>query len=812
MKHIFQSPLQWLVAIAAWFAMSATAVADDKVVTFDLTDPASYGQMTVGGFLGYTDGYEISPSYPLGLQGVQIWGDGNGVSEVRSQEGYLRFSGQVGVTVASADADYLISSIRFISASTSTSAPAFFSDYKFGGSIGEAEGGYCVDYQPAAPVASVTFNQFMGGSNIKKVIVNLLGLGTAEPVDYTVDFRGDVPEGCSASFGGQTFTADATFSVSRVLKEDDLRITTTDDYWADVTYDADSRVWTVEFKHYYSYRVVIDAPAEVINSALEYDGGYKFHGYQFKTRTYIDESEFSANMWGVSEEYEGKVSVTGSDYNYTITVSYVLKPIVAYYIVFPEGTPYDTRVRIEDKEYAANGTFTTAFTVRASDFLVFAPYGYWAEDPEKCYDPASRTFTVRVDEYYHYTVKVSGSTEGGVVFGGYHYGNGQRVDTRSSLAKDDFDLQLLAGRDVDCTIQGQDHDYTIQVVYTDLPAFYVSTLATDTDGYCYNTFSYDKPVSFAAGFTPCIVKGVDADGNLQIEELEGHADGVCLRKELNTAMIADAYHTGDAGDNVIVNTEDPLSPILTSTAVFYNYAYQICMSVSSADVVFHAPAGYLITAIEPYYDGEPCYCIEWPDGQVNGNYEGPAAAEVSARFYNADQHPWWYCNSILITLMKKAAPIVPAGTGILVKSSEPMLSTDYHLNVDYNIHDAHAEMADVSGNLLVAGDGTTWQEAGKSYYAFSTDSDQLAGSAGFYWTEEGGTSIVTSVHSAYLVLDAAAATDHCYLIGTTGSVPTAIDSVVAPESAAPIYNLQGQRVTTPAKGGIYVKQGKKFVK
>lgn len=64
-----------------------------------------------------------------------------------------------------------------------------------------------------------------------------VGLAAAVvPTIYNVNFIGEVPAGCSVSYDGDVFTTNDSFEVAAELTEEDLNVTTTDDYYAKVTY------------------------------------------------------------------------------------------------------------------------------------------------------------------------------------------------------------------------------------------------------------------------------------------------------------------------------------------------------------------------------------------------------------------------------------------------------------------------------------------------------------------------------------------------------------------------------------------------
>lgn len=112
----------------------------------------------------------------------------------------------------------------------------------------------------------------------------------------------------------------------------------------------------------------------------------------------------------------------------------------------------------------------------------------------------------------------------------------------------------------------------------------------------------------------------------------------------------------------------------------------------------------------------------------------------------------------------------------------------------------------VSGNKLTGvpfgGDAATVEA--KSVYALS----QLTGSdvIGLYLYS--GTQI--TANHAYLSKTAVAGAPELTFSygGTTGIQPTVVKTQ---QANAPIYNLQGQRVSRTQSGNIYIQGGKKFI-
>ena len=134
--------------------------------------------------------------------------------------------------------------------------------------------------------------------------------------------------------------------------------------------------------------------------------------------------------------------------------------------------------------------------------------------------------------------------------------------------------------------------------------------------------------------------------------------------------------------------------------------------------------------------------------------------------------------------------IVPAGTPVIVKTADPGTTIKVPITT--------AEASDVTGNLLMAGDGTTAYNgvAGKDIYYLASDEFHIANAG----TLQSG--------KAYLAITSAKARDLTLIIGDDA---TAISSLMNNEKVNnEVYNLKGQRVSQPTKG-LYIVNGKKTI-
>lgn len=149
---------------------------------------------------------------------------------------------------------------------------------------------------------------------------------------------------------------------------------------------------------------------------------------------------------------------------------------------------------------------------------------------------------------------------------------------------------------------------------------------------------------------------------------------------------------------------------------------------------------------------------------------------------------------------------IPAKTGILLYSDAE--NVDYYTVENYTVDDL-AEDANMLMPSVAGGEFTA--EASKVYYKLAygdwTNKTQL----GFYWGADNGGAFYVKAGTAYLAVPKAKAA------GAKGFAfngeATGIEGVNANvENAKAIYNLNGQRVASMAKPGLYIVNGKKVVR
>lgn len=478
MKKFLQKSCSWLVMLVAWFAVSMSAMAQDKVVTFDMTDADCYSQMTLGTWgTGWTNGYTMGVGSELGFEEIEMWGEGSGSCTVQSGNNRIYLSGNVSLTIASKNDAYKIQSIEFVSSSTST-YPALFNDSKISNDYQSYNWYYYETYEADEPVESVTFSQSSGYSYLKQIKISLVS-GNVDPIEYTVNFTGDVPAGCSASYGDDTFTSNGSFEVAKSLKKEDLNITTTADYYADVTYDAENHTWTVVFKPWFVYTVDITIPSYHPNAAVKFDGEWYENGQTIKSKNEISASDVTVNdLNGYDESVTVEDNVVKAVYTESAPITYT----VTFNIV-PEGA----YAWINGVKYEGNDTFQTNLELSNTNIeQVYCPEGYY---DNSYYSASDHTFYINYIEYDKFYVVVEGTEdpEAGVKYDYQTYHNGDIIYTSNTYYLTHyFDYYVtpvaVAGYNVQATLD----DHTITVTYTEKPvptAPWTTNLYADFEDY-----------------------------------------------------------------------------------------------------------------------------------------------------------------------------------------------------------------------------------------------------------------------------------------------------------------------------------------
>ena len=149
---------------------------------------------------------------------------------------------------------------------------------------------------------------------------------------------------------------------------------------------------------------------------------------------------------------------------------------------------------------------------------------------------------------------------------------------------------------------------------------------------------------------------------------------------------------------------------------------------------------------------------------------------------------------------------IPANTGVMFMSD--VADVTYY-TVENKTVDALAEgtnmlqPAPTNGGLFTAKEGYRYYKLAYNNYTAQTG-------LGFYWGAENGGAFKVKAGTAYLAVPAIETTAKGF---TLNGEATGIEGVNANvENAKAIYNLNGQRVASMAKPGLYIVNGKKVVR
>ena len=227
--------------------------------------------------------------------------------------------------------------------------------------------------------------------------------------------------------------------------------------------------------------------------------------------------------------------------------------------------------------------------------------------------------------------------------------------------------------------------------------------------------------------------------------------------------------------DIVVATAEPTytAQTLTLKATDGSYNY----STFSSDKVTFFPEASLI----------PC-AITVANGKINQNME---AFAKQTETINNDEVPGYY---------------IPANTGVMFMSD--VVDVTYY-TVENKTVDALVEGTNMLMPAPVAG-GEFTAEPGKVYYKLAYNNYEDKAGLGFYWGAEAGGAFSVKAGTAYLAVPAGDATAKGFAFNGEATGIEGVNANV--ENAKAIYNLNGQRVASMAKPGLYIVNGKKVVR
>ncbi len=150
---------------------------------------------------------------------------------------------------------------------------------------------------------------------------------------------------------------------------------------------------------------------------------------------------------------------------------------------------------------------------------------------------------------------------------------------------------------------------------------------------------------------------------------------------------------------------------------------------------------------------------------------------------------------------------VPANTGVLIKSSESNITC-------YVVANKSVSAIDESRNMLKPApiDGGVFTSAAdKIYYKLAYDDFFAKKDLGFYYGADAGGAFYVKAETAYLAVPTAIGERVKAFV--LDDETTAINGIsTRNDQAETVYNLNGQRVASMAKPGLYIVNGKKVVR
>lgn len=158
-----------------------------------------------------------------------------------------------------------------------------------------------------------------------------------------------------------------------------------------------------------------------------------------------------------------------------------------------------------------------------------------------------------------------------------------------------------------------------------------------------------------------------------------------------------------------------------------------------------------------------------------------------------------------VELAYKGGDVVPARTALLVQTAEPGMYT-------YAVAQEEGTPSEADADNMLKGTLTaeeTTEGEGCLFYRLTMHNDEQIG---FWWGADGGAAFAPGANKAYLAVPAAVLQANLRGFAFSDMV-TAIEHVEAnrPNHDDVIYDLAGRRVLSPVKGGVYIRNGKKFI-
>lgn len=178
--------------------------------------------------------------------------------------------------------------------------------------------------------ASVDFS-VTADSWVQKIYVTLVSAIT-EPTLYTVVVN-DAPVGATVTLDDQDMTAGGQITVEKNLSLSNLSVTEPTGYYAEKEYDATTHTFTVTFKEYLQYPVVVTGTTDA-NAGVVYDGVTYHAGESVLTKTALTAADVTA---AEVSDLEGTVTLDAG----TFTVTYKAPEYIEFVTTGLSGSGQD---------------------------------------------------------------------------------------------------------------------------------------------------------------------------------------------------------------------------------------------------------------------------------------------------------------------------------------------------------------------------------------------------------------------------------------------------------------------------------------
>lgn len=267
----------------------------------------------------------------------------------------------------------------------------------------------------------------------------------------------------------------------------------------------------------------------------------------------------------------------------------------------------------------------------------------------------------------------------------------------------------------------------------------------------------------------------DCSGDLLSKENTKIASIVCYPQDHNTTNQLCVWEESD----IVVATAEPTYTSATVNFVAHAGA-DYYATFSNAKVVF-MPSNVTISAVTVDNNNVVMY----------KSTEGYLGTEETVHIAGADVTGYY----------------IPANTGVLLNSQKGGEVTYYTVeNKDVAAYNAllnNMLMPSVAGGVFAA-------ESGKVYYKLAYNDYTAQTGLGFYWGADNGGAFKVKAGTAYLAVPAGENTAKGFAFNGEATGIEGVNANV--ENAKAIYNLNGQRVASMAKPGLYIVNGKKVVR